>query len=141
MRLAVRIGVVACVGAACLLAAGRLDDAVAVFDFHADANYVATFNDRTYPEIDSLPAAAPVLEDARLWMPEASSYRVVYGSRELERRFTNVRYFLYILLWPRVQQADDASWVFCYGCSRAGLGPGYDVLSASERLLFARKTQ
>jgi hypothetical protein len=139
MRLAIRAGVIACVGAACLIGAGRLDDAVAVFDFHADANYAATFNDRTYPDIDSLPGAAPVLEDARLWMPEDASYRVVFGSRDVERRHTNVRYFLYILLWPRAQQDDDASWVFCYGCGPGRLGPKHEVLSQSDRLLFARK--
>jgi hypothetical protein len=139
MRLAIRVGVIACVAAAGLLGAGRLDDAVAVFDFHADANYAATFNDRMYPEIDSLPGAAPVLEDARLWMPEDASYRVVFGSPDVERGHSNVRYFLDILLWPRAQQAGDASWVLCYGCGPRTLGPGHEVLSQSDRLLFARK--
>ena len=55
LQIAVRIGVVACVAAACLLGAGRLDDTVAVFDYRADTNAAATFNERTYPEIEFLP--------------------------------------------------------------------------------------
>ena len=49
MKTAVRVGIVACVTAACLMSAGRLDDALAVFDFRADTNDAATFNERTYP--------------------------------------------------------------------------------------------
>ncbi len=141
LQLVIRAGVVACVGLACLLGAGRLDDAVAVFDFHADANDLATFTERTYPEIDSLPGARPVLEDARLWMPEDASYRVVFGRDSLERRFANVRYFLFLLLWPRSQAALEPSpWLFCYRCTRSTLGDDYAVLSDSGRgLLFARR--
>jgi hypothetical protein len=129
------------VAAACLVGAGRLDDAVAVFDFRADANAAATFTERTYPEIDTLPGGAEVMEDARLWMPEDASYDVVFGRPSLERRFGNVAYFLYILLWPRTQAAaEPADWVFCYGCTRSTLGPGHEVLSDSGRgLLFARR--
>jgi hypothetical protein len=143
VRLSIRVGVVACVAAACLVGAGRLDNAVAVFDFRADANDAATFTDRTYPEIDTLPGAARVMEDARLWMPEDATYDVVFGRPSLERSFGNVAYFLFILLWPRAQvhAQDDAPWVFCYGCTPSTLGPGYEVLSDSGRgLLFARRT-
>ncbi len=142
MRIAIRIGVVACVAAACLLGAGRLDDAVAVFDFHADVNHSATFTERRYPEIDSLPGAVPVMEDARLWMPENATYGVVFGQRFLERRFGNVRYFLFLLMWPRSQaQLERAPWVFCYECTRSTLGDRYEVLSDSgQGLLFARRS-
>jgi hypothetical protein len=141
LRIAIRVGVVACVGIACLVGAGGLDDAVAVFDFRADANAAASFNERTYPAIDSLPGAARVLEDARLWMPDDARYRVRYGQPSLERRFANVRYFLFLLLWPRGQVQDDrASWVFCYGCTPSTLGPEHEILSDSGRgLLFARR--
>lgn len=141
LPIAIRVGVVACVAAACVLAAGRLDDAVAVFDFQADANDSATFNERTYPEIETLPGGNRVLEDARLWMPKDATYGVVFGSRSLEPRFGNVRYFLFILMRPRSQsQREPASWVFCYGCTRSTLGPEYAVLSDSGHgFLFARR--
>jgi hypothetical protein len=64
VTLSIPVGVVACVAAACLGGAGRLDNAVGVFDFRADANDAATFTDRTYLEIDTLPGAAHVIEDS-----------------------------------------------------------------------------
>jgi len=86
LQTAARIGVVACVSAAGLLGAGKFDDALAVFDFQADANVAATFNERTYPEISGLAGWASVLEDACLWMPEDATYRVVVGPRLRRRR-------------------------------------------------------
>jgi len=136
-----RIGVVVCVAVAAYIGAGRLDDTIAVFDFRADLNASLTYRDRTYLPGDGLAGDWRVLEDARLWMPEDASYDVVFGSPTLERRFGNVAYFLYILLWPRAQAAGpDARWVFCYGCTRSTLGPGHEVLSDSGKgLLFARR--
>jgi hypothetical protein len=138
---AVRIGVVACVSAACLLSAGRLDDAVAVFDYRADLNAAATFNERTYPEIEFLPEGAKVMEDARLWMPEDARYRVVNGPKGSADRASSLRTFLLVLLMPRGQtQVESAPWAFCYGCSPSTLGPGYEVLSDSRHgFLFARR--
>jgi hypothetical protein len=142
VRLAVRIGVVACVAAAALAGAGRLDTALAVFDFRADANHTATFLERTYPEIDILPGASEVLEDARLWMPDDARYRVVYGSPSLERRFGNVAFFLFILMWPRSQDQSGPAppWTFCYRCTGSSLGPEWEILADSgQGLLFARR--
>ena len=79
LQIAVRIGVVACVAVASLLGAGKLDNALAVFDYRADTNAAATSNERTYPEIEFLPGWARVMEDARLWMPENAAYRVIDG--------------------------------------------------------------
>jgi hypothetical protein len=143
MVLVVRIGVVATVAVACLLGAGRLDNAVAVFDFRADENHASTFTERTYPEIDTLPGGARVLEDARLWMPEDAAYRVVYGRPELEQRFGNVAYFLFLLMWPRAPVEDEsAPWAFCYGCTPSTLDRGHEVLSDSgQGFLFARRTR
>jgi hypothetical protein len=142
LHVAVRIGVVACVAAAGLVGVGRLDTALAVFDFRADENHSRTFVERTYPEIDTLPGASEVLEDARLWMPDDARYRVVYGSPELERRLGNVAFFLFILMWPRTQDQvePEPSWTFCYRCTRSSLGPEYEVLSDSgQGLIFARR--
>ena len=141
LQRAVRIGVVACVSAACLLGAGHLDDAVAVFDYRADLNAAATFNQRTYPEIDFLPGGAEVMEDARLWMPDDASYRVVNGPEGSAYRASSLRTFLLVLLMPRSKTlVESAPWVFCYGCSPSTLGPDYEVLSDSGHgFLFARR--
>jgi hypothetical protein len=140
-RTALRVGVVACVAAACLLGGGRLDDAVAVFDFQADTNVAATFDQRTYPEIVELPGSPRVFEDARLWMPEDATYRVVDGPRAQAVLAGSVRTFLDVLLMPRTRtQRESEPWVFCYGCTRSTLGSRYEVLSDSGHgLLFARR--
>jgi hypothetical protein len=142
LQTAVRVGVVACVAAAGLLGAGKLDEALAVFDFQADTNAAASFNDRTYPEIPGLPGGARVLEDARLWMPEDATYRVVDGPRApKETSADSLRTYLGVLLMPRRQvQVESAPWVFCYRCTSSTLGPEYEVLSDSgDGFLFARR--
>ena len=142
LRIAVRVGVVACVAVACLLGAGKLDDAVAVFDFGADANAVATFTERTYPVIDFLPEGRRVMEDARLWMPEDATYRVIHGPRlSAESRSGPLRTFLAVLLMPRSRtQLESVPWVFCHGCTPSMLAPEYEVLSDSGHgFVFARR--
>jgi hypothetical protein len=141
LRIAVRIGVVLCVAAACLLAAGELEDAVAVFDFQADANVAATFNERTYPEIEFLPGGATVIEDARLWMPEDATYRVVSGPSLSEAWSSSLPTVLFVLLMPRSQtQLESAPWLFCHSCTPSTLGPEYEVLSDSGHgFVFARR--
>jgi hypothetical protein len=141
LRIAARAGVVACVAAAGLLGVTKLDDALAVFDFQADTNVAATFNDRTYPELDGLPGAGRVLEDARLWMPEDAAYRVIEGPTSDERTAISLPTFLDVLLMPRQRtRLESVPWTFCYGCTPATLGPEYEVLSDSgEGLLFARR--
>ena len=138
----IRLGVVACVGLACLLGAGRLDDAVAVFDFRADLNARTTYRDRTYPESAWVAGSASVMEDARLWMPEDAEYRVVNGPDfSLLQSSGYGRYFLLGLLLPRTQtDSESARWLFCYGCTGSSLGSRYEVLSdAGIGFLFARR--
>jgi hypothetical protein len=140
--IAVRVGVIACVAFACVIGAGRLDDALAVFDFEADANARAVFNERVYPEIDGLESWARVIEDARLWMPEDASYRVVDRSSVPTGTTTgSLRIYLDVLLMPRRRtELESEPWVFCYGCTRATLGPAFEVLSDSGHgLVFARR--
>jgi hypothetical protein len=142
LRIAVRAGVVACVAAAGLLGALRLDDALAIFDYQADANVALTFNQRTYPEIEELPGWTTVLEDARLWMPEDAVYRVLDGPLpHVATSVGSVRTYLALLLMPRHEtNVESATWVFCYDCPRSALGRGYEILSDSGHgLLFARR--
>ena len=140
LQIAVRVGVVACVAAACLLGAGRLDDTVAVFDYRSDTNAAATFNERTYPEIDFLPKWDRVLEDARLWMPENANYVVLDGPNTPPRRSGPLRTFLLVLLTPRQQtRVSAAPWAFCFDCTPSMLRD-YEVLSDSGHgFLFARR--
>ena len=104
-------------------------------------NAAATFNERTYPEIEFLPQGARVMEDARLWMPEDTTYRVVNGPDGSADQASSLRTFLLVLLMPRSQtQVEAATWAFCYGCSPSTLGPDYEVLSDSGHgFLFARR--
>ena len=142
LQVAVRVGVAACVVGAMLLGAGRLDNALAIFDFQADTNLALSHNDRTYPEIEGLAGWTTVLEDARLWMPEDATYRVVDGPREhVETSFASLRTYLSVLLMPRREtQVESALWAFCYGCTPSTLAPEYEVLSDSgDGLLFARR--
>jgi hypothetical protein len=140
-QIAVRVGVVACVAAACLLGAGRLDNALAVFDFRADANVAATFGERTYPDVEWLVGGGKVMEDARLWMPEDASYRVVGGPGSSQARSRSLRFFLFVLLQPRARsELESTPWAFCFGCTSATLGPEYEILSDSGHgFLFARR--
>jgi hypothetical protein len=143
LQLAVRLGVVACVAAACLLGVGKLDEALAVFDFQADANDAATFNERTYPEIAELPGGATVIEDARLWMPEDATYRVIEGPRPPGGLQTGpLRHILRALLSPRSEtQLESAPWAFCYGCTQSTLGAEYEVFSDSRNgFVLARRS-
>ena len=132
----------AAVAVACVLGAGRLDDAVAVFDFRADANASASYREHTYPPSTWVAGSPEVIEDARLWMPEDAAYRVIDGPRfSLDESSGFGRNFLLTRLFPRTQTvSESAPWVFCYGCARATLGPRYEVLSESgEGFLFARR--
>ena len=141
LQSAVRVGVVACVAAASLLGAGKLDDTVAVFDYRADINAEATYNERTYPEIEFLPGWARVMEDARLWMPENASYDVLVEPNTPRRRSGPLRTFLLVLLTPREQIRGDAAapWAFCFECTPSMLRE-YEILSESEHgFLFARR--
>jgi hypothetical protein len=142
LRIAARFGAATCVAVACLLAATRLDDAVAVLDFQADANVAATFNERNYPEVEGLPGGARVMEDARLWMPEDAVYSVIDGPQvHVETTLASLRTYLGVLLMPRREtQVETAPWAFCYGCSPSTLGAEYEVLSDSGNgFLFARR--
>jgi len=138
----IRMGVVACVGAACLLGAGRLDDAVAVFDFRADLHAGESFRERMYPESSWVAGEASVIEDARLWMPEDAEYRVQHGQDFSPAESSGYgRYFLLGLLMPRTQtESTSAPWLFCYGCTPSSVGSRYEVLSDSgSGFLFARR--
>lgn len=141
LRSAIRIGVVLCVAVAGCVGAGRLDNAVAVFDFRADVNDAATFSERTYLDSPWVAGEWTVMDDARLWMPKDATYRVVQGPL-FDRAVHSGQGpdFLRGLLLPRREtNSESARWVFCYDCDESTLGSGFEVLSKSrDGFLFAR---
>ncbi len=143
MRVALaRLGVVACVGVAAVVGAGRLDEVIGIFDYRADLSGGWTFRERTYPDSTWVAGSAQVMDDARLWMPEDAEYRVIEGRKlSIHESSGYGDHFLRTLLLPRVQTTSpDAPWVFCYACTQATLGDGYEVLSESgDGFLFARR--
>lgn len=138
LGIAVRVGVVVCVAVA---AAGavKLDDTLGVFDVKADENAVSTYRDRTYPAW--LAGSEDAMEDARLWMPEDASYRVVLGTEASKGDARFAKNFLFSLLLPRRLTAESARWVFCYGCDTAKLGGRFEVLTTGGGFSFGRVEQ
>jgi hypothetical protein len=138
--LVARVGVVVCIAFAAYVAAARLDDTIAVFDFRADLNASLTYRDRTYLPGLGLAGDWRVLEDARLWMPRDAVYRVVEKENVGQETRRYARFFLLGLLLPR-RQVDSvkAEYAFCYGCVPATLGRRFQVLSSSPNgFVFGR---
>lgn len=137
---ALRLGVVACVAAACATTAARFDDVLGLYDLHADTNSASTYDQRahTYPGWSA--AGGRVLEDARLWMPEDATYRVVLGTEFDEVRSEDfTRHMLLWYLLPRRPTASrSAKWVFCYGCDDAVLEEVRVLSSAEGGPVFGR---
>jgi len=131
LEVARRLGVVACIAAAVATAALKLEDVLGVFDGRADANSAQTYSQRTHTHPEWSPAAGRVLENARLWMPEDATYRVVFGPAFDRHRSSDFTYLLLVgfLLPRRPSTSDSAPWVFCYGCDEHTLGDRFKILS------------
>lgn len=128
---AIRLGVVVCVAVAVTTAAMKLDDVLGILDLRADTNAAYRYDQRNHTLPEWAAAGGKVLEDARLWMPEDATYRVVLG-REFDgiRSADFTRHFLLGFLLPRRPTgSNSAEWVFCYGCDDATLGDRFEVLS------------
>lgn len=139
-----RWGVVACVGLAGFAAILKFDDTVGFFDLKADQNAAQSYTARSYPPAPWTAGSPTVLEDARLWMPESATYRVVKGPLfDINKHSGYGRYFLLGSMLPRRQtESTSAPWVFCYGCGPDTLGPGIEVLSDSgDGVVFGRVRQ
>lgn len=130
-RALLRLAVVACVAAAVGTAVVKLPDALGIFDLRADINATSTYSERTHTHREWSAAGGDVLETARLRMPESARYRVVFGpawERTAGADFTHK--LLYGFLLPRrPTRAEEAEWVFCYGCDKGTLGEGFEVIA------------
>ena len=104
-------------------------------------NSVASYAERTFPR-DELIGSATVVEDARLWMPRTSSYRIVVGENKKYSPWAwAAPNFLAGFLLPRMRDdSPGTEWIFCLGCDIPALGPGFEVLSDGHNgVVFGRR--
>ena len=140
-HLVTRIGVFVVVGVAVVAGVARLDEAFGLLDWRADLNASRTYLDRTYADDGQVIEDRRVVEDARLWMPEDATYRLVIGEREPSVRFGEVAPdFLRYFLLPR-RESVDARYVFCIDCDASELGDDVEVLSRGKAIVFGRLRQ
>jgi hypothetical protein len=88
----------------------------------ASKNAAANYDDRAFGGGNSLGVDKQALTEARGWIPDSASYRLLVPTDAADLR-NFVRYFL----MPR-RPDPDASWVLCYGCDLAGLGSRLEVV-------------
>jgi len=135
----IRLGVVLCVGLAVVIALSTYSEALDGNDFWADRNSALDYTARSVPFSEGV-GSPKVAEDARLWMPEDASYRIVtHLQGPLEWSAPG---FLAGFLLPRRQTAsDDTPWVFCYQCDTSAL-QGFVMLSdGGNGVLFGRTSR
>ena len=127
-----RISVFACVAAAVLLGATRLQSVLGLYDYRADRNASLGYLERLYGD-EGVVGSRHVVEDGASRMPEDVSYRVIVGPHMTGvDRFTPLiaADFLRYFLFPRRQvESGSARWILCYGCDVKALGPRFRVLS------------
>lgn len=112
-------------------ALARLDETLGLFDYRADRNAGLTYLDREYGDRGWAPDRR-VIEDARLWMPQDATYRIVLGPEWDNLDGTVAADFLrYFLLPRRDTESGSTHWVFCYACDLSEEG-GFEVLSTGR---------
>lgn len=141
-RLAIaRAGVIVVVALAVVAGAARLDEALGLLDWRADVNASRSYLDRTYADDGQVIETRRVVEDARFWMPEDATYRILLGDSEAGVRFRDVAPdFLRYFLLPR-RESEDAPYIFCFGCDVAALGADFEVLSEENGVVFGRSRE
>ncbi|MDQ3671152.1 MAG: hypothetical protein M3364_01760 [Actinomycetota bacterium] len=129
-----RLGVVLCTAAALVTGLVYFVKAVDRLGDTARTNAAQNFDDREFAGGNAVVVGNRALYEARALIPEDGTYRVVSGpgvegATELTAPFIDhyARYFL----MPRRPSA-DARWIICYGCDRAELGEGFEVLLEDE---------
>lgn len=135
------LGAIMCVALALIVSVRwLLDDALPGQQVWSTRNSDRTYMERTFPG-DELIGNGRVIEDARLWMPLTSSYRLVIGENE---RYSPLAWaapnFLAGFMLPRRRDDSlDTRWIFCFGCEVSSLGRGFEVLSDGRNgVVFGR---
>ena len=138
-----RLGVVLCASVAVIFSAVYLWRAVDMLGDTAGRNAASNFDDREFAGGNSLVVDKRALYEARALIPEDGSYRVVpgpgvEGATELTEPY--IDQFARSFLMPR-RPKPDASWILCYGCDVAELGPVEVVWENGAGIALARKTR
>jgi hypothetical protein len=125
----VRLGVVICVACAIVVAVAAFPDALNSSDHWADRNSALDYKSRSVPYEEAV-GSQLVVEDARLWMPDDATYRIVNAPDLQGPLQWAAPDFLAGFLLPRRQtESTDTPWVFCFSCDVSALGEDFEVLS------------
>ena len=139
----IRLGVVICIGLAVVVGAARyFSDALDGSAFWADRHSSLDYASRSVPP-ESAVGSKKLVEDARLWMPEDATYRIVTAPDLQGPLQWAAPDFLAGFLLPRRQtESTDSPWVFCYLCDVSALGDRFEVLSdGGNGVVFGRIRQ
>lgn len=136
----VRLGVVLCVLAAVGFGLVYYVRAIDRLGEQARSNAALNYDDRDVGGGNSLIVDKVVLYEARAYIPEDGTYRVVTGpdvenATELTEPY--VDQFVRSFLMPR-RPAADARWIICFGCNRAELGRADIVWDDHRGIAIAR---
>jgi len=129
-----RLGVVLCVAVALGFGLVYFAKAVDLLGDVANSNAALNFDDREFAGGNALVVDNAGLYEARAWIPENETYRVVAGpgvegASVLTQDYID-QYARYYLM-PR-RPAPDARWIICYGCDPSELGEGFEILWDGE---------
>jgi len=135
----VRLGVVICVVVATIVAVTAFPDALDGSARWADRNSALDYRSRSVPYQEAV-GSQQVVEDARLWMPEDATYRIVNAPDLQGPLQWAAPDFLAGFLLPRRQtESTDTPWVFCFSCDVSALGEDFEVLSDDDSgVIFGR---
>jgi hypothetical protein len=136
----VRLGVVLCVGLVFIVIASRyFSDALSGSDYWADQHASFDYTTRSVPPEEAV-GSQQVVEDARLWMPDDATYRIV-AAPDLQGplQWAPPGFLAGFLLPRRQTESESTPWIFCYLCNPRGLGPRFEVLSdGGNGVIFGR---
>jgi len=118
-----------------------LTDALDGSAFWADRNSSLDYAARSVPYAEAV-GSQKVAEDARLWMPEDATYRIVNAPDLQGPLEWAAPDFLAAFLLPRRQTDGKTPWIFCFHCDPSTLGGDFEVLSdGGDGVLFGRLEQ
>jgi hypothetical protein len=125
----VRLGVVACVAVTVTLGLVYFVKAVDRLGGDASRNAAASFEDRELGGADALGVDKSALYEARAWIPEDGTYRVVVGRNEANPTEADARIGAYARYFLMPRRPDvDASWVLCYRCDVSSVGGKLEIV-------------
>jgi hypothetical protein len=118
----VRLGVAACIAVVAALGIAYFVRAVDRLGGDASRNAAANYDDRAFGGGNALGVDQEALSQARGWIPEHGTYRLVVGPSA-----TDIGQFARYFLMPR-RPEPDARWVLCYQCNPSRFGDRLDVV-------------